>query len=148
MQYKIKQKIIKNVAIGKMLVLALIVSVNTYAFDKTYNLTIKEFEELQITSNGVTINNFSLGEKRAFLSPKLRNVDVSFSIRNRNEKHHVLNVMVVGMQGNEIIWALDVAPLMSIIDGNKTENATSDSYVPPGTVNKTERVWVRIVGDF
>jgi hypothetical protein len=148
MQYKIKQKIINNLAIGKMLVLGLIVSVNAYAFDKTYNLTIKEFEELQITSNGVTINNFSLGEKSALLSPSLRNVDVSFSIRNRNDKPHVINVMVVGMQANEIIWALDVAPLMSMISEKKTENATSDSYVSPGTVNKTERVWVRIVGNF
>ena len=38
--------------------------------------------------------------------------------------------------------------ILSIIAENKTDNATSDSYVLPGDVKKTKRIWMRVVGDF
>ena len=78
----------------------------------------------------------------------LANVSVSFSIKNKNSKPNVLNIMLVGMGDKDIIWAVDAAPLMSIISENKTDNATSNSYVLPGDVKKTKRIWMRVVGDF
>ena len=126
----------------------LCMSVAANAFDKTYFLTLDEFESLQINQGGVTINNFSLGEARAYMGKGLANVSVSFSIKNKNSKPNVLNIMLVGMGDKDIIWAVDAAPLMSIIAENKTDNATSDSYVLPGDVKKTKRIWMRVVGDF
>ena len=118
------------------------------AFDKTYVLTVDEFESLQINQGGITINNFALGEKKSFMSKGLSNVNVSFSVRNKNSKPNVLNLMMVGMSDNEVIWALDAAPLMSIISENTTDKAESNSYISPGDVKKTKKIWMRVVGDF
>lgn len=118
------------------------------AFDKTYALSVDEFESLQINQGGITINNFALGEKRAYMGKSLANVSVSFSIRNKNPKPNVLNVMLVGMADKEVIWALDASPLMSIIPENTTDKAESNSYIAPGDVKKTKKIWMRVVGDF
>ena len=118
------------------------------AFDKNYVLSVDEFESLQINQGGITINNFVLGEKRAYMSKGLANVSVSFSIRNKNPKPNVLNVMLVGMADKEAIWALDASPLMSIIPENTTDKAESNSYIAHGDVKKTKKIWMRVVGDF
>jgi hypothetical protein len=118
------------------------------AFDKTYVLSVDEFESLQINQGGITINNFSLGEKRAYMGKGLANVNISFSIRNKNPKPNVINVMLVGMSDKEVIWALDASPLMSLIAENTTDKAEADSYISPGDVKKTKKIWMRVVGDF
>lgn len=118
------------------------------AFDKTYIVSISEFEDLQISKNGVTVNNFSIAEKKAFLVKNAVNVEVSFSVRNKNDQNKAVNVMIVGMSDGEILWALDAAPGMSMISGNKTDHAVANSYVSPGTVKQTDKIWIRVVGDF
>ena len=118
------------------------------AFDKTYLLSVDEFESLQINQGGITINNFALGEKKAYMGKGLANVNVSFSVRNKNSKPNVLNVMIVGMADKEVVWSLDAAPLMSIISENTTDKAESNSYISPGDVKKTKKIWMRVVGDF
>lgn len=138
----------KKILVTSLTLFALFFGFNANAFDKTFSLTVEEFENLQINQGGVTINNFALGEKRAYMGKGLANVSVSFSVRNKNSKPNVVNVMIVGMTDKDVIWALDAAPLMSIIAENTTDKAESDSYISPGDVKKTKKIWMRIVGDF
>jgi hypothetical protein len=56
--------------------------------------------------------------------------------------------MILGMTDKEVIWALVAAPLMSIIAENTTDKAESESYISPGDVKKTKKIWMRVVGDF
>jgi hypothetical protein len=138
----------KKILVTSLTLFALFFGFTANAFDKTFILTVEEFENLQINQGGVTINNFALGEKKAYMGKGLANVSVSFSVRNKNAKPNVVNVMLVGMTDKEVIWALDAAPLMSIISENKTDKAESDSYISPGDVKKTKKIWMRVVGDF
>jgi hypothetical protein len=118
------------------------------AFDETYVVSVNEFEDLQISKNGVTVNNFSIAEKNAFLVEDAVNVEVSFSVRNKNDQPKGINVMLVGMSDDKILWALEAAPGMSMISGKKTDDAVANSYVSPGTVKQTNKIWMRVVGDF
>jgi len=118
------------------------------AFDETYVVSVSEFEDLQISKNGVTVNNFSIAEKKAFLVKDAVNVEVSFSVRNKNDHQKAINVMIVGMSDDKILWALEAAPGMSMISGKKTEHAVANSYVSAGTVKQTNKIWMRVVGNF
>lgn len=118
------------------------------AFDKTFNLTREQFENLQISEAGVVLNNFSLAENDSFMAKGTSKVQVSFSVRNRNQDVRALTVMIVGMSDNDLLWALDAAPMMAMVAGNKTEECNGSAYVPPGTVNQTTAFWIRVVGDF
>jgi len=118
------------------------------AFDKTYDLTLEEFENLQISEGGVTLNNFSLAEGRAFMAQGAAKVEVSFSVRNRNDDTRAFTVMLVGMSAKSILWAVDAAPMMSLVSANKTDECNGDAYVSPGTVKQTTRIWMRVVGNF
>lgn len=118
------------------------------AFDKVYDLTLEQFEDLQVSERGVTLNNFTLGEKTSFMAKGTAKVQVSFSARNRNDDSRVLTVMIVGMSDNSILWAVDAGPMMAMVSANKVKECNGSAYVSPGTVKKTTRVWVRIVGDF
>ena len=117
------------------------------AFDKIYDLTLEEFENLQISEGGVNLNNFSLAENNAFMAKGAAKVQVSFSIRNRNNDTRAVTVMLVGMSANSILWAVDAAPMMSMVSANKTEECNGSAYVPPGTVKQTTRIWLRVVGN-
>ena len=100
------------------------------AFDKIYDLTLEEFENLQISEGGVNLNNFSLAENNAFMAKGAAKVQVSFSIRNRNNDTRAVTVMLVGMSANSILWAVDAAPMMSMVSANKTEECNGSAYVP------------------
>jgi len=118
------------------------------AFDRVYDLSLDEFEDLQISEGGITLNNFSLAEDSSFMSENYAEVQVSFSIRNRNADTRIVTAMIVGRTANSIIWAVDASPLLSRVSANKTEVCTGSSYVSPGTVKPTTRIWLRVVGNF
>jgi hypothetical protein len=118
------------------------------AADYVHELTRQEFEELQVSERGITLNNFTLGEETSFMAKGVAKVRVSFSVRNRNNDTRKLTVMIVGMSDNDILWAVDAGPMMAMVSANKVEECNGTAYVPPGTVKQTKRIWMRIVGEF
>lgn len=131
------------------IIICLLFTSNVFSFDKTVNITLDELEDFSVKDNGVKLNNFSLHEGSSFLGRGLTNLELSFSVRNKNEKPRHFSVMMAGWDKEEyLIWALDAEPMMSTVSGNKTETVKSDSYVSPGVLKSTKWVWVRIVGDF
>lgn len=117
------------------------------AYDKIFNLSLSEFDNFQISEGGVTLNNFSLAENNAFMARGSSKVQVSFSIRNRNADTRAVTVMIVGMSGSTILWAVDAGPSMSMVSANKTEECNGSAYVSAGTVGQTTRIWLRVVGN-
>ena len=121
---------------------------NAYAFDKTYEGTVQDLENLVIEENGIKINNFSFAEKEAFMAKGLANIVVSFSARNKNEVSKHFSAMIVGKSGESILWAVSAEPMMSTISANKTEAVKNDAYITPRVLDETKQVWLRITGDF
>lgn len=119
-----------------------------FSMDKTYILTVQQLEDFAIESNGVRLNNFSISEKRAFMTNAMSNIEVSFSARNRGETSRHFAVMLVGMDEKGILWSLSLEPLMSTLAEKATENVEGSIYVFPGTLRKTTKIWVRAIGDF
>ena len=131
-----------------LIVLVGIAASNILAFDKTYELTKTEFDDLTVLANGITLNNFSIAEESAFLAQGTHKVSISFSVRNKTTDSKAFTTMIVGMSNSTIIWALDASPMMYMVSGNTTEECTGSAYVTQGTVAKTTKIWIRIVGDF
>jgi hypothetical protein len=120
---------------------------NAFAFDKTFNVSVEELEDLVINQNGVKLNNFMLAEKQAFLADGLVNINVSFSARNKNNYATHFSAMLVGLSENDILWCLSVEPMMSTLSEKATETVEGSVYITPGLLSKTKKIWVRIVGD-
>ena len=132
-----------------LILMALLLGFSTAnAFDQSYVIPIEEFENLQITEKGITFNNFSLSEDRAFLAQNIAKVEISFSIRNRNTDAIPITVMFAGIGDGRILWAINTEPMMAIVSPTSTETLEDSSYIPFGTVKKTEKIWMRVVGDF
>ena len=119
-----------------------------FAFDQTYVVTKDEFEDLIIKSGSVTINNFSIDEKSAWSGKGLTNIAISFSAKNKAESSKHFSVMLAGVGEKAILWAVGVEPSFSIISGKKTEALSESLYITPGTIQKTKKIWVKVVGDF
>ena len=134
---------------GKYLVavLSLLLTVNLSAFDKVYEDTLDDFEDLIVKENGVKINNFSFAEKKAYLASGLVNIEVSFSVQNKNDASKHFTVMIVGKNGTNILWAISAEPMMTTVMANQTETVKGSAYVSPGILKKTKSIWLRIVGD-
>jgi len=120
---------------------------NAYAFDKTFTVSIDEFEDLVIKQNGVKLNNFLISEKQAFLADGLVNINVDFSARNKNNYATHFSAMFVGSSEKKILWSLSVEPMMSTLSEKSTETISGNVYITPGLLSKTKTIWVRIVGD-
>lgn len=118
-----------------------------YAFDKEATVTMSQFEDFEIKTDGVKLNNFSIKEGNAFLAPGMQNISVSFSARNKLDVSKHFSVMMVGVAEGKVLWALDLEPMMSTISAKRTESISGSSYVPPGTLKKTTKIWIRVVGD-
>jgi len=130
-----------------LLMMGLLLTSHALAFDKTYESSLADMEDLVIKSSGVKLNNFTFGEKEAFLARGLSNIKVSFSARNKNTESKHFSAMFVGKSGDTVLWAISAEPSFSSISGNETETVTGDAYISPRTLKKTKSVWVRVVGD-
>ena len=128
-------------------ILSLLLTVNLSAFDKVYEDTLDDFEDLIVKENGVKINNFSFAEKDAFLTSGLLKIEVSFSLQNKNDSSKHFTAMIVGRNGTNILWAISAEPMMSTVKANQTETVKGSAYVSPGTLKRTKSIWLRIVGD-
>lgn len=134
----------------KLVVVLLISAIwytNAFAFDKTFNVSVDEIEDLVINQNGVKLNNFMLAEKQAFLADGLVNINVSFSARNKNNYATHFSAMLVGLSEKDILWCLSVEPMMSTLSEKATETVEGSVYITPGLLSKTKKIWIRIVGD-
>jgi hypothetical protein len=120
---------------------------NAFAFDKTFNVSVDEIDDLVINQNGVKLNNFMLAEKQAFLADELVNINVSFSARNKNNYATHFSAMLVGLSEKDILWCLSVEPMMSTLSEKATETVEGSVYITPGLLSKTKKIWIRIVGD-
>ena len=120
-----------------------------FAIDKTQTLTKSQFEEFSVQSNGVTLNNFGIAQKKAWLSDEMTNIEVSFSARNKTNSPRHFVVMLVGTDvSGKILWSLALEPLMSTLAESTTTTVEKSIYCVPGTLDITNKIWVRVVGDF
>lgn len=118
------------------------------SFDKKSVMSVEEFEDFELKTDAVKVNNFVLADSKEFLGPITR-VKVSFSVSNRKPETLKLNAMVAGTtESGEILWALHLAPGFNRVSGNSNEVVTDSSYLPHEDLKKTKQVWIRVVGDF
>ena len=121
---------------------------SAFAIDQSNTITRAQFEDLIIQSGGVNINNFSIREDTSFMDRNLRVIRVSFSARNRNEAARNFGISLVGLDASgNLIWSMNLEPLLGSISGNRTEQVSGSAFVPQGTLNRTQRIWYRIVGN-
>ncbi|OHD07307.1 MAG: hypothetical protein A2Y41_04775 [Spirochaetes bacterium GWB1_36_13] len=120
-----------------------------YSYDKVYVLSKEAFEDFKISSNGIVINNYSVSEDSAWAARGLNNINVSLSAKNKNKSAAHFAVMISGKdrKGNTL-WTMHLEPMMSTISGNETESLKSSVYCAKGDLDLTEKIWVRIIGDF
>ena len=131
-----------------VVVLSLLVSVNAFAFDKVYNSTLADVEDLVVKSNGVKLNNFAIVEARGGLfSGGLTKMKVSFSARNKGTESKHVSAMIVGKSGSEILWAVTAEPSFSLLSAGDSSTVDGEAFISRGTLNRTKTVWVRVVGD-
>ncbi len=138
----------KFITVKIILILFLLLSsLPVYAFDKVYQMTIDDFEDFEIKSNGVKINNFSLSEENAWMVDGMKTIKISFSAKNKLEHPKHFTIMLVGMKDGEALWALNAEPMMATLSAKKTESINQTSYVIPGTLKQTKTIWFKVVGD-
>lgn len=131
-----------------LIILFLFFKSMVYAIDKTYVLSVSQFEDLVIEGNGVRLNNFSIAEKKAWLTDDMTNIEISFSARNRTNANRSFAVMVVGMDEKNILWGVALEPMMSLIAENSITQIEKSVYIAPGTLRKTTKLWIRVIGNF
>jgi len=132
-----------------ILTLMLFFTTTVFAIDQSDTVTRTQFEDLTIQSGGVNINNFSMREDTSFWDRNMRVMRISFSARNRNAASKNFGISIVGLDasGNPI-WAMNLEPMMGSISGNRTEEISGSAFVPQGTLNRTQRIWYRVIGNF
>jgi hypothetical protein len=132
-----------------LLLTGLLLSTNALAFDYTFKGTVSELEDLVIKKNGITLNNFTLGESQSYGARQLSNLDVSFSARNKTDKDKHFVFMAAGLDSKGVfLWALDAGPSFSTLSKKATGSITADPYVTKGTLQETKKVIIRVLGDF
>ena len=130
-----------------LMMAGLLFASNVLAFDKIYENSMVDMEDLIIKENGVKINNFSFAEQDAFMVTGLVNVVVSFSAKNNNEVPKHFSAMIVGKSGDNILWAVSAEPMMSTLSPKSTDTINGSSYISPNGLKQTDSIWLRIVGD-
>ena len=87
--------------------------------------------------------------KRTFSAQGMTAISFDFLIRNKNKLSRHFSVMMGGYNKDDVLlWTLNAEPIISTkeaVDSDQT--VSSHSYVPPGTLKETTKVWIRIVGD-
>jgi len=133
-----------------VLFLVLIFSVTSaFAIDQSQTLTRTQFEDISIQSGGVNINNFSFREDKSFWDRNMSVLKVNFSARNRNDSSKNFAIMLVGFDNaNNIIWSMHLEPTMGILSENSTEQISDSVFCTAGTLNRTHRIWYRVIGNF
>lgn len=135
--------------LGLALLLALASTPLALAFDKTVVVDQAGAEELQISENGVRINNLSLSETPALFKKGLFNLQVDLSARNSGDQPRNLTVMLAGLGAKgEVLWALTVAPPFYTVAPGNTATMKGSAYVTEGTLGQTKKVWLRVVGNY
>ena len=119
------------------------------AIDTTHTLTKAQFRLMTIQRNGITLNEFTIAEKKALLSEKMTNIEVAFSARNETDSHRHFAFMLAGLdKSGRILWSMALEPLMSVLSKHKIENVQKSVYCPPRALIRTRKIWWRIIGDF
>ena len=120
-----------------------------FAVDQNQIVTRSQFEDLSIQGGGVNINNFSIREDTSFWDRNLRVIRVSFSARNRNAVSKQFAIMLVGFdESDNLLWSMNLEPMMGAISENQTEDISGSVYISQGTLNRTKKIWYRIIGNF
>lgn len=130
--------------------LPLLWAAGAQAFDKSYLLSRQEVEDLQITAEGIELNNVVIAEKPSLFQKGLFNLEVNLAVLNRGEKPRNLTVMLAGLGSKEEggLWAISAAPPFYTVALGTTAPIHGSVYVTAGTLAKTQRFWVRVVGNF
>lgn len=105
------------------------------------------FEELSL-GDKVRINNFSISQREGLLVRDLTVIEVSFSVANRDTTEAHLTGQFLLMDDKGPIAALTARPMFDMVGPGKTETATGDVYVSPGTLERTLGICVQVIGNF
>ena len=119
-----------------------------FAIDLTQILTVSQYEQLVVENGGVTLNNFMIAEKEAWLTDYMTNIEISFSARNMTEVKHHFVVMLAGLDSTSIVWTAAIEPKLSTLGKKTTEPLKKSTYVAPGSLLKTKLIWIRVLGTF
>ena len=131
------------------LALAILMAPAATAFDQSYTVDEAGADEFAINQGGIRINNLSLTEKPALFKKGLFNFEVSLSARNTGAEPKNLTVMLAGKgPKGKILWAVTVAPPFYTVAKGTTATMKGSAYVTEGTLAKTKKVWLRVVGNF
>jgi hypothetical protein len=127
--------------------LILLTSPIARSIDKTEMLTPEQFQNYKLDCNGVTFETFTIAEKRALLTDSLAKIAVTFSAKNTLAEERHFSVMLVGSSEDGILWSMNMNPLMSTLNANATYLVSETTYISPGTLKKTTKLWMRVIGD-
>lgn len=114
-------------------------------FDKTYNVTVANFEDQVIESDNFVINNFMLVKQRNDYSndKKLEQVSFGASVKGRSSKSQEVSVMLVGLDEKRAnLWTLKATDSMY----SKSVGSMQDQVrLPQGTLKRTASIWMRVL---
>lgn len=119
------------------------------AFAEKMVVSFDKFEETVYRSGTLTFNNFTIFEKDGWMTPNGWN-DLHVKLSGKNNGSDALSI---GLQfagkntAGEVIWAMDIAPMMGIISEKSLEEISGSVLVKPGTLNKTKEVVVIFSGE-
>ncbi len=123
--------------------LLLSLSSSVSAYDNIFELDLKTLDDLNISQQKLTLNNFSVSEDDGGSQTKIK---ITFSVKNKDEDRHKLSVMMVGFTKNNPIWAISIDD--DYIFSKTTDTKQGSASVAKGDLGKTNRIWMRVVGDF
>jgi uncharacterized membrane protein len=139
---------VKKLSLAVLAAALLSVSMNLLAFEKIYNVSPNETDDVVFKENGIIVNNFSFSETKSFMADDLSNISVSLSAKNSTEKSVKLSIMTIGFSSGVPLWSISAEPMMSILSANRTDTIKEDVYITPGTLKKTDKIWIKITGSY
>ena len=105
--------------------------------------------DLQVSRNGVRVNNFSLKERQSFMTKSATVLEATYSIANRSDKKVFVNAQIAGFDSAEkLVFALAVKPSFDIADAGKTEDASGNIFIEPKELETVRTFCVRLTGEF
>ncbi len=110
--------------------------------------SIDEVFALQLDQGKFRLNNLTLGEDKSWMAKSAIVLNLSASGSNRSDKNVYLSMEAVGFDNSgSLTFAVNAAPMMSMIAENKTEEVKGDIYAAPGILKKTTKICVRVSGE-
>jgi hypothetical protein len=114
-------------------------------FDKTYDITVAEFEDHVIETDNFIINNVMLTRVRNEYGEDKKMEQLSFaaSIKGRSAKGQEVSVMLAGSdEKKSLLWTLKAADSTY---GKSVGSMRDQTRVPLGTLKRTASVWMRVI---